>query len=176
MKTILPHSSAKKWLVIYTRSRYEKKIELSLKMQGINSYCPVVKSKRKWADRYKMVEQPLFTSYVFVNISDKEANKVLQTSGVLNFVCHDRQPAIISEQDIERVRAITEEHYNVEPIGIKNLNIGDSISIKNGILFDLKGEIIKIQGKSVLMIMKQLDCALVAKVKVDFDQVLLTSA
>ncbi len=175
MKTHLsPHDS--RWLVVYTRSRYEKKVDLLLKQQGINSYCPLVKTKRKWADRYKLVEEPLFSSYLFVHISTKDLSRVQQTQGVVNFVYHDGRPATIAEQDIERIKELTNDHYDIEAVGIKNLTIGDTISVKNGILFDLKGEILEIQGKSVLMLMKQLDCALVAKVKIDYNQLLLTSA
>ena len=33
-------SNVKKWFVIYTRPRWEKKVNQLLQMQGINSYCP----------------------------------------------------------------------------------------------------------------------------------------
>jgi len=54
------------WMVLYTRSRWEKKVDKLLKEQNIISYCPVVKTSKQWADRSKTVEIPLFNSYLFV--------------------------------------------------------------------------------------------------------------
>ena len=59
-------ATAKKWLAVYTRPRWEKKVDQLLKEQGTESYCPLNKVKRKWSDRVKTVEEPLFKSYVFV--------------------------------------------------------------------------------------------------------------
>ena len=60
-----------KWYAIYTRPRWEKKVDLLLKDQGLESYCPLNKVKRKWSDRIKLVEEPLFKSYVFVRTDEK---------------------------------------------------------------------------------------------------------
>ncbi|WP_448634547.1 UpxY family transcription antiterminator [Pedobacter panaciterrae] len=82
----------RRWYVIYTRPRWEKKVDELLKLQGITSYCPVRKVKNKWADRIKEVELPLFNSYVFVYIDPREELKVRVTLGVMNFVYYMGKP------------------------------------------------------------------------------------
>ena len=62
----------KKWLVVYTRPRWEKKVDTLLKQQGIESYCPVRQVQSQWADRKKEVDLPLFNSYVFVYVTEAE--------------------------------------------------------------------------------------------------------
>ena len=62
----------RKWYAIYTRPRWEKKVNLLLGGKGIESYCPLNKIKRKWSDRLKTIQEPLFKSYVFVKIDDGE--------------------------------------------------------------------------------------------------------
>src|SRR5690606_39358625 len=72
----------KNWYVVYTRSRWEKKTDLLLKEKSIQSFCPIVKTRRKWADRNKVVEFPLFSSYLFVYADPREQVQVRQTAGV----------------------------------------------------------------------------------------------
>ena len=66
------NTTPKKWRVIYTRSNWEKKADELLKRSGLNSFCPVVKTQRKWADRKKTIEIPLFSSYLFVQVDPRE--------------------------------------------------------------------------------------------------------
>ncbi|MGX5687513.1 UpxY family transcription antiterminator [Arcticibacter tournemirensis] len=174
-KITLPEKKSE-WMVVYTRSNYEKKVDQLLKLQNIESFCPTIKTKRKWADRLKIVEVPLFNSYVFVRANAHEQLKVLQTPGVSHFIFYGGKPAVVPVDDIERVRLLVNNHTDVESVSMRALNIGDKIKVKDGILFDCHGEIVGIQGKSVLIVLKQLDCALIAKVKLDYDQILLTSS
>ena len=60
----------KKWFVIYTRSRFEKKIYQELLKINIESYLPLQKKLKQWSDRKKWVEEPLFRSYIFVKIDN----------------------------------------------------------------------------------------------------------
>lgn len=167
-------SHEKKWMVVYTKSKCEKKADQLFRLQGIESYCPLVKTRRKWADRYKTVELPLFNSYVFVCINPAERLKVLQTAGVLNFIHYCGKPAMVPGTDIERIRLYMTQYADIESVSFKSLKPGDVVTINDGILFDIDAEVLKVHGKSVLVVMKQLDCALVAKVKVKSDQILLT--
>jgi transcription antitermination factor NusG len=59
----------------------------------VESYCPLNKVRRKWSDRVKIVEQPLFKSYVFVKVSDEERTTVRMTPGTINFVYWGGKPA-----------------------------------------------------------------------------------
>ncbi|WP_442590907.1 UpxY family transcription antiterminator [Pedobacter sp. AW31-3R] len=174
-KIYLSHSDSheKKWLVVYTKSKCEKKVDQLFRLQGIESYCPVVKMKRKWADRYKTVELPLFNSYVFVCINPAERLKVLQTAGVINFIHYCGKPAMIPGADIDKIRLYMNQYTDIESVSLKSLKPGDVVTINDGILFDIPAEVLEVHGKSVLVVMKQLDCALVAKVKVKSDQILL---
>lgn len=160
-------NSGKNWFVVYTRSRWEKKVDQLLQMAGIESYCPVRKVENQWADRKKMVELPLFSSYVFVRINRHEEFKVRQTLGVLNFIYYMGQPAKIRDTEIEEIKNTLLYHPDVEVLNLKNLSVGARVSIKSGILNSMQGNIIKVQGKSVLMVLDNLECALVSRVEAD---------
>lgn len=149
------------WNVIYTRSKWEKKVDKLLKTQNINSFCPTVKARHRWVDRIKIIELPLFKSYLFVMANPKEQLQVKQTTGVVNFVLHCGKPASINNYEIERIRALVENYDNVEAVSLPRIKIGDNLKIQDGVLLDWQGEVLKIQGKSVVMLMKELNCALV---------------
>lgn len=157
-------SGEKNWMVIYTRSRWEKKVDLLLKDQMINSFCPLVKTNKQWVDRKKIVDVPLFRSYLFVQISRKEQSKVAQTSGVINFIMQGGKPAIIKDTEIDRIRAIVRDYTDVEAISIHNINVGDHVRITDGPLSNFQGKIEKLQGRSVIMILNSIGCALTIKI------------
>lgn len=159
-------TSKKNWYVVYTRSRWEKKADQLLKEQDILSFCPVVRTKRKWADRNKMVEFPLFSSYLFVYADLREQLTVRQTAGVVNFVYHCGKPAVIRDEEISRVRDLVKRYPDLESVNLQTLNIGDKVKLRNNELFGWQGEVIEIQGKSVVMVMELLNCALIAKIKI----------
>ncbi|MEY3687769.1 MAG: hypothetical protein RIR84_610, partial [Bacteroidota bacterium] len=52
--------STKKWYALYTKPRWEKKVDKALQQKGIEAYCPLNRVKRKWSDRIKTIEEPLF--------------------------------------------------------------------------------------------------------------------
>jgi len=62
-------STEKKWYAIYTMPRWEKKVAGLLNEKNITTFCPINRVERQWSDRKKIVHEPLFRSYVFVQIS-----------------------------------------------------------------------------------------------------------
>ncbi|MEP2237757.1 MAG: transcription termination/antitermination NusG family protein [Maribacter sp.] len=66
----------KNWYVLYVKPKNEKKVAERLSAHQVDVYCPMIKEVKQWSDRKKTIEVPLFSSYVFVNISECERQKV----------------------------------------------------------------------------------------------------
>src|ERR1700680_3793725 len=96
--------SIKQWYAIYTRPRWEKKVTERLTRGKIETYCPLINVLKQWADRKKTILEPLFTSYVFVHISDTERILVKETDGIINFVHWLGKPAIVRDEEIEVIK------------------------------------------------------------------------
>lgn len=156
----------KNWRVVYTRSKWEKKVDQLLQEKGIESFCPIIKKERQWADRKKMVEFPLFNSYLFVKVNNKEELDVRQTLGVVNFIYHCGKPAVVREEVIENIQHFVTAYPDLETVNIQSLKSGDRIKIKEGLFSGQSGKVIRIEGKNVLMIIEQLDCVLTTKVDI----------
>src|SRR3954468_22294386 len=88
------------WFAIHVRSRHEKKVAEELQQRGISNFLPVVRQVRRWSDRKKIVELPLFSCYLFVQIvpSPPVRVSVLNFHGVLGFIGPHQGTPIPSEQ------------------------------------------------------------------------------
>lgn len=154
----------KRWLVIYTRPRWEKKVEKQLNEQGIEAYCPLRQVQNQWADRKKKVSLPLFNSYVFVKVDLREDATVLYTMGVLNYVYFMGKPAVVSNKIIEDLKISISIYKDIEVVNIRNISVGDHVLIKQGVFVNQKGQVLQVNGKNVLMILDNINCALVTHV------------
>ena len=157
----------KKWMVIYTRARWEKKVEQVLIEQKIEAFCPIRRIERQWADRKKMVNMPLFNSYVFVKIALSEEFRVRQTYGVINFIYFQNKPATVKDVVIDDIRRYLELCPDMETVSLQEFAAGDRVRIKEGVFLDKQGEVLKIEGKNIVMVLEHLGCVLITKVKVD---------
>ena len=154
----------KKWLAIYTRPRWEKKVNLLLQEKGVESYCPLNKVKRKWSDRVKIIEEPLFKSYVFVKVSDEEKTTVRMTTGVMNFVYWNKKPAIIKEKEILTIKRFLDEYRDVHVYPI-DLKLNDRVRVTSGSFMDHEGKVLGLRHKIVKVAIDSLGYILVAYIE-----------
>ena len=154
---------SRKWLALYSRPRWEKKVTQLLTEKGLETYCPLNKIRRKWSDRVKVVEEPLFKSYVFVKVSDEDRTTVRMTTGVVNFVYWDGKPAVIKEKEINAIRRFLNEYENVE-VQPMDLKVAQKVKITTGPLMDKVGKVISIHHKTVKVAIDSLGYVLVAHI------------
>jgi transcription antitermination factor NusG len=156
----------KYWYAIYTKPRWEKKVHGLLTDQGLESYCPLNRVKRKWSDRMKWVDEPLFKSYVFVHILPEEQTLVRMVPGVINYIYWLGKPAVIKDHEIEDIRRFLNEFTDVkvEPISLKP---DDKVIIKTGLLMDREATVQRIMHKTVEVLIESLGYKLVAQVDKD---------
>ncbi len=132
-ETLLPQ-----WYAIHVRSRHEKKVSDELNQKGIPSFLPLMRQVRRWSDRKKVVEFPLFSCYVFVQIAPTSAARVsvLSSYGVLGFV-GPNQGTEIPEQQIESIRKLVLNDVHVTPESY--IRVGQRIRIRGGALDGVEG-------------------------------------
>lgn len=153
-----------KWFVIYTKPRWEKKVYKLLTENDFEAYCPINKVRKKWSDRYKIVEVPLFTSYVFVRIDATMTTKVRMIDGVLNFVYWNGKPAVVKDFEIDNIKKFLGEYEYVDLESI-DFKPDDNVLIASGAFMDMEGKVLKQLGNFVEIEIKSLGFKLVAKVE-----------
>src|SRR6187402_529657 len=100
----------KHWYAVYTKPRWEKKVYSLLKDGGMEAYCPLNRVRKKWSDRIKWVEEPLFKSYVFVKVTEEERTGVRMVNGVVNFVYWLGKPAVVKDKEIAIIRKFLNDY------------------------------------------------------------------
>ena len=130
--------SNKNWYVVYTKPRWEKKVYALMTDKNIEAYCPLNKVRKKWSDRIKWVEDPLFKSYVFVKVAEAEHIQVRTIAGVVNFVYWLGKPAIVKNKEIEVIRKFLNDYEEVwtEPVDLQR---DAKVVIRQGAFMTRKG-------------------------------------
>lgn len=153
----------KKWYAVYTKPRWEKKVDRLFQERSINSYCPLTKNRKKWSDRYKIVQEPLFKSYVFVQIQPNQESLVKSVNGVLNFVYWNGKPAVIRDKEIEEIKRFMNEYESVHAVPLE-IKPSDKVRIETGVMMDKVGEVLNVRAKTLEVVIESLGYKLIANV------------
>ena len=115
---------------------------------GIESLCPLLKVRKQWVGRKKMILEPLFPSYVFVKVSPQEHSLLRLTSGVLNLVYWLGKPAVIKEEEITVIQRFIKDH---ESISLQKLpvNIHEGVRVIAGPLLNQEGEVMAVKKSAI---------------------------
>lgn len=143
------------WYVIYTKSRSEKTVADKLAKVGVEVFCPLLKRKKLWSDRWKWVEEPLFRSYCFVRLEDRDRDQIFSVPGVVRYVFHCGRPAIIREKEMNLLKSWLIE-YDHENIQAESLNANDRIRIRSGALMNKEAEVLERKGNYALLLLEDL--------------------
>ena len=91
----------KKWFTLYVKSRSEKKVAKQLEDIGVESFLPLITKIKQWSDRKKKVEEPLFRSYIFVHITDKNINDKEYNDVISQYPECRPLPAVLPEWSVD---------------------------------------------------------------------------
>lgn len=147
------------WFVLYTKSRNEKLVAERLHARGIDVYCPLIKVKRRWSDRVKLVEQPLFPSYCFVCLNEQDRALVFGVPGVVRYLFWLKKAAIVRDVEIDAIKLMLNEIDN-NLIQLRSYKPGETLQIASGSFTNVSGTIVRQQGKIVTVILDALQLQL----------------
>ena len=126
------------WLAIYTKPRHEKIVANELERRGVEIFLPLLRERRKWSDRKKWVEFPLFKSYLFAK-NNKGKHLFHDIPGFVRVVKFGGDTAIVQESEIKAIKLMLEGGYI--PQNTDFFVRGDPVVVKLGPLKGLVGEI-----------------------------------
>jgi transcription antitermination factor NusG len=129
------------WYAVYTNARHEKRVTKYLTGRMVECYLPSYKSVRRWQDRRKEVELPLFPGYLFVKIAYRSRLHVVTAPGVVQIVSFDGRPAPIRPAEIEALREGMSRARRCEPHPY--LKVGKTVRVRSGPLAGMKGILIR---------------------------------
>ncbi len=130
-----------RWYAAYTCARHEKCVAEQLGGRSIEHFLPLYETVRRWKDRRKKVQLPLFPGYVFVRIPLRDRLGVLQIPSVVRLVGFDGHPCPLAETEIEAVRTCLALKARLKPH--PNVQVGRRVRVKTGPLEGLEGIVIR---------------------------------
>lgn len=152
------------WYVLYTKPKTERKVADRLQKAKIEVYCPVYTEVRQWSDRKKKVTLPLFTSYVFVKLKEKDRYKVFDIPGVIKYLYWLGKPAVVKDAEIEVIQDWLGEK-EVDDVQVERLSPGDRVTIKSGVFSNREAIIDRVGVKRVRLILVSLGCTISASTR-----------
>ncbi len=140
-----------KWYAIYTKPRWEKKVQKELDELHIDNYLPLVTTVKQWSDRKKKVEEPLIRSYIFVKVTSQDYYKALNVNGALKYITFQGKAVPIPEKQIGVLKQLIENQVELS-VTSEHLQKGQRITLQEGSFKGLEGEIVNIKGNDKLVV------------------------
>jgi transcription antitermination factor NusG len=138
------------WFAVRVRSHLESKVAGALLKKGYESYLPAYRVRRRWSDRIKQVDTPLFSGYTFCRFDPLRRLPILTTPGVVSIVGSASGPIAVDEKEIAAVRAMLASGLLVSPWPF--LGAGQSVLIEHGPLAGTEGIVVEIKGSYRLVV------------------------
>lgn len=147
------------WYVVYTKPKWEKKVAEQLTKAGVACYCPLIVKIHQWSDRKKKVEVPLFNSYVFVRLEEKDRNLVFESVGVVRYLFWLGKLAIVKDDEIATIKKWLDPSVEYEII-VDEVKVGDRITLESGPFASQKAVVQEINSNYYSLVLESLGCVL----------------
>lgn len=148
---MVPYFASGAWFVVQVAAQHEKRVASLLESKGYKSFSPVYLSRRRWSDRIKVVEQPLFPGYVFFRSKESAAGLVRSTPGVLRVVAFGGKPARVPDDEIDAVSRVLKVGLDASPFA-PWLKIGQTVEVHRGPLRGITGRLVTIKNSARLVL------------------------
>ena len=155
------------WYALYTKPRHEKFVEEQFLNKGIEAFTPKVTLRRKWSDRVKKVEEPIFKGYCFARFPLKEKAKIVREPGVMNIVNFNKNYVTIKETVINSLKIMVENELKIDPCPY--ISKGDFVVIKKGSFKGLQGYVLEKRNKNTTLVVSIDSIGASVKCTIDMD-------
>ena len=138
------------WFALQVRARCERLVAQALQSKEIETFLPLYTARRRWSDRVKQVQLPLFDGYVFCRLNPLFRLPVLTVPSVIQFVGLGKTPVPIPETEISALQAVIKSGLPAMPWPF--LRIGQKVVVEHGPLRDLEGILLRMKGSERLVL------------------------
>lgn len=142
------------WFAIRVKSQCEKMVSDALRYKGYEEFLPLYWSRRRWSDRIKVIQLPLFAGYLFCRFDLSHRNSILTIPGVCHVVGQGKVPLPVETVEVESIRMAVSCGQKIEPW--RGLEVGNTVRIENGPLRGIEGMLLRFKGSNHLILGVQL--------------------
>ena len=127
----------RQWFALRVKSRYEKLVATMAHNKGFEEFLPLYQCRRRWSDRFKSVELPLFPGYVFCRLNPEFRLPILTIPGVLHFVGLGKDPVPIDDAEIAAIQTAVRSGLEIQPWPF--LDVGQRVRVEAALWRASKG-------------------------------------
>jgi len=138
------------WFALQVRTRHEPGVAGFLESKGYEIFLPLCTCRKRWSDRVKNVEIPLFPGYLFCRFDPRERLPILKTPGVVQVVGYNRVPVPVEESEIQAIQTLMKSGLPNQPWPF--LSVGDQVRIEAGPLRGCEGLLVEFKGSHRLVL------------------------
>jgi transcription antitermination factor NusG len=144
LAVIPPSDSTARWFAVTVKPQQESVVRDGLEFHGLETFVPTYCSARRWSDRIKHLQRPLFPGYVFCRFQLENRLTVLRTVGVRSIVTFGSKMGVISDAELDQIRRIAKSGSLTEPW--QYLRTGQHVRIHQGPLTGLHGIMVEVRN------------------------------
>ena len=138
------------WFALQVRTRYEKNVAAFLGGKGYEWFLPTYQSRRRWSDRVKDLDLPLFPGYMFCRFNPLERLPILKTPGLISIVGSAKTPIAVDPTEIAALRTLVDSDLSRQPWPF--LQVGQRVRIECGALAGLEGILLQVKGRDRIIL------------------------
>lgn len=141
--------SKERWYALRVRTGCESIAATALRSHQLRIFVPTALVERRYSDRVKRVETPLFPGYIFCRFALKSLLLVVQSAAVLDVVRVGKQPTPIAQEDIDTLRRLQLSGLSRKSV---RLTAGQPVVVKDGAMDGVRGAVVRESGRDRLLI------------------------
>ena len=132
------------WYAVRVRSNCEKTASQVLRHKGYCEFTPSYRVRRRWSDRMKTLEVPLFPGYVFCRFDVNERVGILTTPGVVSVVSFGQTFIPVDDAEIAAVQRAATSDAKFAPW--PHLRVGQKVRVCGGALHGIEGRLLHLKN------------------------------
>jgi transcription antitermination factor NusG len=132
------HFNQTNWFAIQVKPKHERTAAKVIRQKGFQELVPTYWCRRKWSDREKDIEFPLFPGYVFCRFDPEIRVPILSTPGVRRVV------GGVEAHEITALQRLVNSGQDPQPWPY--LNSGAKVRVKAGPLTGVEGIMVSAKG------------------------------
>jgi len=148
-KPVANAEGEERWFALSVVPRKEKATAQTLRAKGYLDFLPMYAVRRRWSDRMKTVEMPLFPGYVFCRFDAKIRLPILKIPTVMSVAGLGKTPQPIPDEEIEALQVVCKS--GIQPIPCPFITAGAKVQILEGPLTGLEGILTETTGVRLVL-------------------------
>lgn len=145
-----PQAGQHPWFAVRVRSNFERTVSRFLRQKGYEEFAPFYRAKRRWSDRIREVDIPLFPGYVFCRFDTHLRLPILTTPGVVSIVGYGKEPAPVEENELADIQKAVGSGHRIQPW--RFLRVGQKVRLLSGALYGLEGLLLSQKNRKRMII------------------------